>query len=126
MSVAHASQYEYEAFVKNRLLKGALTVDFTDDPFVALDAQDELQGMYTGGTVLHLYMRERVSSAEACRKLIRNVITNYKLPYITITPLFSVCEKHGYISGEHEFCPKCDAEILEEFGKEIEEDRKIS
>lgn len=103
-----------------------LPVDFTDDPFVALDAQDELQGMYTGGTVLHLYMRERVSSAEACRKLIRNVITNYKLPYITITPLFSVCEKHGYISGEHEFCPKCDAEILEEFGKEIEEDRKIS
>jgi ribonucleoside-triphosphate reductase len=104
-----------------------LPVDFTDDPFTALNAQDELQSMYTGGTVLHLYMRERVSSAEACRKLIKNVITNYKLPYITITPLFSICEKHGYISGEHEFCPKCDAEILEEYAaKEAEGERKIS
>jgi ribonucleoside-triphosphate reductase len=103
-----------------------LPVDFTDDPFTALDTQDSLQCMYTGGTVLHLYMRERVSSAEACRKLIKNTITNYKLPYITITPLFSVCEKHGYISGEHEFCPKCDEEILGEFGKDYEADRKIS
>lgn len=104
-----------------------LPVDFTDDPFTALDVQDNLQCMYTGGTVLHLYMRERISSTEACRKLVKNVITNYKLPYITITPLFSVCEKHGYINGEHEFCPKCDAEIIEEYNKtSVHEDRKIS
>ncbi|RXJ98401.1 ribonucleoside triphosphate reductase [Arcobacter sp. CECT 8986] len=89
-----------------------LPADFTDDVFEALNLQDELQCKYTGGTVLHLYMKERISSTEACRKLIKNVISNYKLPYITITPVFSVCPKHGYISGEHEFCPKCDEEIL--------------
>jgi len=74
-----------------------LPVNYTDDPFEALDMQDELQCKYTGGTVLHLYMSERLSSIEACRKLIKNVITNYRLPYITVTPLFSVCDKHGYI-----------------------------
>ena len=79
---------------------------------MALDLQDELQCEYTGGTVLHLYMREQLSSAETCRKLVKNVISNYRLPYITITPLFSVCPKHGYIAGEHEYCPKCDEELL--------------
>ena len=90
-----------------------IPVDLTDDPFTALDLQDELQCKYTGGTVLHLYMKEQISSAEACRKLVKNVISNYKLPYITVTPLFSVCPKHGYISGEHEYCPKCDDELLD-------------
>ncbi len=90
-----------------------LPVDLTEDVFEALDLQDDLQCKYTGGTVLHLYMREKVSSTEACRKLVRNVISNYKLPYITITPVFSVCPKHGYINGEHEYCPKCDEEILD-------------
>ena len=89
-----------------------LPVDFTDDPFEALDLQDELQCKYTGGTVLHLYMKEKISSIEACRNFVRNVITNYKLPYITVTPLFSVCQIHGYLQGEHEYCPKCDEEIL--------------
>ncbi len=89
-----------------------LPADFTDDPFEALDKQDELQCQYTGGTVLHLYMKERISSSEAARKLIKSVISNYKLPYITITPLFSICEIHGYINGEHEFCPKCDEELM--------------
>ncbi len=84
----------------------------TDDPFEALSLQDDLQCKYTGGTVLHLYMREKISSAEAGRKLVRNVISNFRLPYITVTPTFSICEKHGYLSGEHEFCPKCDEEIL--------------
>lgn len=91
-----------------------LPADYTDDPFEALDMQDELQCAYTGGTVLHLYMKERISSAEACRRLIKKVISNYRMPYITITPVFSVCEKHGYISGEHEFCPMCDEELLKE------------
>ncbi|PPK61264.1 ribonucleoside triphosphate reductase [Malaciobacter marinus] len=95
-----------------------LPADFTDDIYEALDLQDDLQGKYTGGTVLHLYMRERVSSTEACRKLIKSVISNYTLPYITVTPLFSVCPTHGYISGEYEYCPKCDEEILK---KELEE-----
>ena len=89
-----------------------LPVNYTDDVFEALDMQDDLQCKYTGGTVMHLYMNERISSTEACRKLVKNVISNYRLPYITITPVFSVCEKHGYISGEHEYCPKCDDEIL--------------
>jgi len=89
-----------------------LPVDVTSDPFEALELQDDLQCQYTGGTVLHLYMQEKISSTEACRKLVKNVISNFKLPYITVTPLFSVCPKHGYISGEHEYCPKCDEELL--------------
>lgn len=92
-----------------------IPANYTDDPFAALDLQDELQCKYTGGTVLHLYMREKVSSTEACRKLVKNVISNYRLPYITITPVFSICEKHGYLSGEHEFCPQCDEELIAEF-----------
>jgi len=91
-----------------------IPVDLTDDPFKALDLQDDLQCKYTGGTVLHLYMKEAISSTEACRKLVKNVISNYRLPYITVTPLFSVCPKHGYIPGEHEYCPKCDEELLSE------------
>ncbi|MBE3606677.1 ribonucleoside triphosphate reductase [Campylobacter sp. RM13119] len=89
-----------------------LPANFTDDAFEALDLQDELQSAYTGGTVFHLYMKERISSATACKNLVKNIVTNYKLPYITITPVFSVCDKHGYIAGEHEFCPICDAEII--------------
>lgn len=89
-----------------------LPVDFTADPFEALSMQDELQCRYTGGTVLHLYMNERLSSAEACRRMVKNVLTNFRLPYITITPLFSVCPIHGYLHGEHEYCPKCDEKIL--------------
>jgi len=89
-----------------------IPVDLTADPFEALTLQDDLQCKYTGGTVLHLYMQEQLSSTEACRKLVKNVISNFRLPYITITPLFSVCPKHGYIAGEHEYCPKCDEELL--------------
>jgi ribonucleoside-triphosphate reductase len=100
-----------------------LPVDYTDDPFEALSLQDELQCKYTGGTVLHLYMNERISSIESCRKFVKNVITNFKLPYITVTPLFSICEKHGYINGEHEYCPKCDEEIL---NKELKNEQSRS
>ena len=89
-----------------------LPVGFTDDPFEALDHQDELQRKYTGGTVLHLYMGQRISDAEACRKLVRRVLERYSLPYITITPTFSICPEHGYLSGEHAFCPRCDEERL--------------
>ncbi|WP_151901224.1 MULTISPECIES: ribonucleoside triphosphate reductase [Sulfurimonas] len=92
-----------------------IPVGLTDDPFEALTLQDELQTKYTGGTVLHLYMQERLSSTEACRRLVKNVITNFRLPYITVTPLFSVCPKHGYLSGEHEYCPKCDEALIQEY-----------
>ena len=87
-----------------------LPVGYTDDPFEARDLQARLQSKYTGGTVLHLYMNQRISSAKVCRDFIKKVLANYRLPYITITPTFSVCPKHGYIAGEHEFCPICDQE----------------
>lgn len=91
-----------------------LPVGYTDDPFEALKLQDELQCKYTGGTVLHLYMTEALSSGDACRKLVQRALENFKLPYITVTPTFSICPKHGYLAGEHHFCPKCDEEILAE------------
>ena len=90
-----------------------LPVGFTDDPFEALALQDELQCKYTGGTVLHLYMAERISSAEACKKLVRNALSRFRLPYLTVTPTFSICPVHGYLAGEHEFCPKCDEALLQ-------------
>lgn len=91
-----------------------IPVDHTDDPFEALLLQNELQTKYTGGTVLHLYMREKLSTPEACRNLIRKVLSNFSLPYITITPVFSICPTHGYLTGEHEYCPKCDHQLIEE------------
>ncbi len=90
-----------------------LPVGFTDDAFEALVRQDALQCKYTGGTVLHLYMSEKISSADACKKLVRRSLENFRLPYITITPTFSICPIHGYLAGEHEFCPKCDEALLQ-------------
>jgi anaerobic ribonucleoside-triphosphate reductase len=89
-----------------------LPVGYTQDPFEALELQEAMQSKYTGGTVLHLYMGERVSSGEACRELVRRSLSRFRLPYITVTPTFSICPKHGYLAGEHEFCPKCDEELL--------------
>ena len=91
-----------------------LPVGFTDDPFEALERQEALQSKYTGGTVLHLYVGERISSAEACKRLVRRSLERFRLPYITITPTFSVCPTHGYLTGEHPFCPLCDQERLAE------------
>jgi ribonucleoside-triphosphate reductase len=85
---------------------------FTDDPFEALERQEELQTKYTGGTVLHLYMSEKLSSPSACKTLVRRSLERFRLPYITITPTFSICPNHGYLAGEHEFCPQCDQEKL--------------
>ena len=89
-----------------------LPVGWTDDPFEALARQEVLQSKYTGGTVLHLYMGERLSSGEACRTLVQRALTRFRLPYITITPTFSICPTHGYLAGEHPFCPVCDEERL--------------
>jgi len=90
-----------------------IPVDFTQDPFEALLMQDQLQCQYTGGTVLHLYMNERISSPEACKNFVKTVVSQFRLPYITVTPVFSVCPIHGYLNGEHEYCPKCDENIIE-------------
>lgn len=84
-----------------------LPVGFTDDIFETLDLQDELQSLYTGGTVLHLYLGEEIKDRQAAKHLIQKAFTHYKLPYISLTPTFSVCNDHGYISGEHYTCPQC-------------------
>jgi ribonucleoside-triphosphate reductase len=87
-----------------------LPVNFTTDVFEALELQDSLQIRYTGGTVLHGFLGERVSDAETCKKLVKRIASNFRLPYFTITPTFSVCPKHGYIHGSHETCPYDDEE----------------
>ncbi len=87
-------------------------VGWTDDPFQAMEHQEELQSLYTGGTVFHLYLGEPIGSAEACRNLVRRSLERFRLPYLTVTPTFSICPRHGYLPGEHKFCPKCDEEIL--------------
>lgn len=94
-----------------------IPVDHTEDPFEALILQDELQCKYTGGTVLHLYMSEKISSPEACKQFVKKVLSSFKLPYITITPVFSVCPVHGYLNGEHEYCPKCDDTLIKQDAK---------
>lgn len=103
-----------------------LPVGFTDDPFEALERQDTLQCKYTGGTVLHLYMTEPLSSADACRNLIKRALGNFRLPYITVTPTFSICPVHGYLGGSHPFCPKCDEEILARKRKDADAEHSIA
>lgn len=88
-----------------------LPVGYTDDPFRALAEQEDLQSKYTGGTVLHLYMGEALDSGEACATLVRRSLENFHLPYVTVTPTFSVCAAHGYHSGELEACPTCGGEV---------------
>ncbi|WP_428820372.1 ribonucleoside triphosphate reductase [Microbulbifer sp. MCCC 1A16149] len=89
-----------------------LPVGFTDDPFEALSRQESLQSLYTGGTVLHLYLGEQLPDANSCRELVHRALANFRLPYITVTPTFSICPTHGYLSGEHQFCPRCDEELI--------------
>lgn len=84
-----------------------LPVTYTDDIFECMDLQDELQSLYTGGTVQHLYLGERIEDIETAKTLIRNIFDQYKMPYISLTPTFSVCHEHGYIAGEHFNCPEC-------------------
>jgi ribonucleoside-triphosphate reductase len=84
-----------------------LPVNYTDDVFEALDLQDELQSKYTGGTVLHIFLGESLPDPLAIRALVRKVVENYRLPYFTITPTFSICPHCGYLPGRGEKCPKC-------------------
>jgi ribonucleoside-triphosphate reductase (formate) len=87
-----------------------LPVGFTDDVFEALDLQDDLQTKYTGGTVLHCFIGERLTDGKEAKELVKKIVTNYSLPYFTLSPTFSICETHGYLKGEHFTCPKCDTE----------------
>jgi ribonucleoside-triphosphate reductase len=88
-----------------------LHVASTIDLFDALDVEDELQTKYTGGTVFHTFLGEKINDWKMARELVKRIAHNFKLPYFTLTPTFSVCPVHGYLSGEHELCPKCDEEI---------------
>jgi ribonucleoside-triphosphate reductase len=101
-----------------------LPVDFTDDIFTALEKQEELQSKYTGGTVLHGFLGEKIDDIEQTKTLVKTIVDNYKLPYFTITPTFSICPKHGYLKGEHKYCPKCDKEIG--YNEKEETETKIS
>jgi ribonucleoside-triphosphate reductase len=85
-----------------------LPVNYTDDIFETLKLQDNLQAKYTGGTVLHIFLGEQVSDTDAIKALIRKIAANHKLPYFTLTPTFSICPSHGYLSGEQATCEKCD------------------
>lgn len=98
-----------------------LPVDFTADIFEALDLQDELQVKYTGGTMFHGFLGEAVDNWESCMNLVRAIATNYHLPFFTISPTFSICPKHGYLSGEHFHCPKCADEEKAEIARQIAE-----
>ncbi len=93
-----------------------LPVNYTDDPFELTEKQEELQTLYTGGTVIHYFLGESLNSGEEARIFVRKIFENYKVPYITITPTFSVCPKHGYIRGEWKYCPYCDRELVEKYG----------
>lgn len=91
-----------------------LPVGLTDDIFTALELQDELQSLYTGGTTFHGFLGEKIDSIKATKKLVKRIAENFKLPYYTLTPSFSICPVHGYLPGEHEYCPKCEAEAAAE------------
>lgn len=98
-----------------------LPIDYTSDIFEALDHQESLQTRYTGGTVFHTYIGEQIKDWKATRDLIRSVFTNYRIPYLTISPTYSICPIHGYIAGEHFECPKCKAEKTEKLKKRLAE-----
>ena len=98
-----------------------LPVDFTDDVFEALDLQDDLQTKYTGGTVFHAFLSEAVEDWRSAGKLVKAIAGNYRLPYFTISPTFSVCPIHGYLAGEHFTCPKCEEEKRSELQQKLEQ-----
>ena len=87
-----------------------LPVEYTDDVFEALDHQDDLQKLYTGGTVLHAYLGEKIDDPQVVKKLLKKAFETYQIPYVSLTPTFSICPEHGYISGSEEICPKCSKE----------------
>lgn len=102
-----------------------LPVNYTDDIFEALDLQDEIQSKYTGGTVLHIFLGEQVDNPDVIKNLVRKICNNYKMPYFTFSPTFSVCPNHGYLSGNQQVCSKCD-EVTEVYSRVVGYLRPIS
>jgi anaerobic ribonucleoside-triphosphate reductase len=99
-----------------------LPVNYTDDLFEALEHQDELQTLYTGGTVQHIFLGEQLDDWRQARRLVRTIAENFRLPYYTLTPTFSICPVHGYIAGEHKYCPyEHTEEELMRFGRSVKE-----
>lgn len=96
-----------------------LPVDFSDDVFAALDLQDELQQKWTGGTVFHVYTNERMTT-DTCKALVKKILSNYRLPYISITPTLCICPIHGRLEGYHEYCPICDKELIRQHAEEVD------
>jgi ribonucleoside-triphosphate reductase len=94
-------------------------VGFSSDIFDALDHQEELQASYTGGTVFHVFLGEAPDDWRAVRDLVKAIASNYRVPYFTISPTFSICPVHGYLAGEHFSCPRCKAEKEERLRGEI-------
>jgi ribonucleoside-triphosphate reductase len=111
INVANQEAYKNEGAAPYYTNSTHLPVNYTDDIFEALRLQDDLQTRYTGGTVLHGFVGERLPSAESTKNLVKKIAENFHLPYFTITPTFSVCPVHGYVEGEHEYCPACDEEM---------------
>ncbi len=101
-----------------------LPVGYTEDLFEALDLQDEIQAQYTGGTVFHGFIGEAIEDLETCRHLIRTIAHRYHLPYFTITPTFSVCPVHGYLTGKHARCPKCREEKRKKLIAQLQEKKR--
>lgn len=102
----HFSTDKIDPFYTN---SSQLPVNYTDDIFEVLDIQDPIQTKYTGGTVIHIYCGEQISEAESMKNLVKKICSNYRLPYFTFSPTFSICQNHGYISGQHERCPHCQS-----------------
>ena len=97
-----------------------LPVAHTEDVFDALDLQEDLQRAYTGGTVFHVFLGESIEDWRSCRDLVKAIASNYRIPYFTISPTFSVCPVHGYLAGEHFHCPKCKTELQEDLREKID------
>ncbi len=105
--VANELEYRREKAAPYYTNSSQLPVNYTEDIFEAFQLQDSLQTRYTGGTVLHGFIGEKISDIKTCKKLVKKITSNYRLPYFTITPTFSICPEHGYVSGEHFKCPTC-------------------
>jgi ribonucleoside-triphosphate reductase len=108
--VANEDHYEDKKIAPYYTNSSHSPVNYTDDVFEILDQQDDLQSLYTGGTVIHIFVGEEITDTTALKNLVKNICENYKLPYFTITPTFSVCPNHGYIAGKVDVCKECGAE----------------
>lgn len=118
-SIICANEVDYQNGAKPFYTNSTqLPVNYTDDIFEVLDNQDDLQTKYTGGTVVHIFAGERINDIATVKNLVRKICENYKLPYFTFSPTFSICPTHGYVAGEHFTCPEC-GESCEVFSRVV-------